>query len=330
MKLHENPKLFEETINLTVNGLGIPPEFVEKDYWICHILQNLSRHKKEHLCVWKGGTSIAKAYKLVNRFSSDVDIAVLTDLLSQNQQKKLVAQIGHASTVRLTETEDAGTIKNNRFRKTYHSYNSVIRQRDPKLDFLGNYVIVEINTYGNPYPFERRQVSSFITDMLQNRGLYELIQEYDMSPFELNVLDKRRTMVEKIVSLLRFSFTPPDYKELKEKIRHFYDLYFMCGDKDCLEYLNADFPKHLLELIEHDKQEYDRPPQWKDSEILSSVLFTDFDGIWKMLEPQYMTVLDSLCYGDLPKPNEIAYTNKNLMQRVREIIEADIMDNRPI
>lgn len=323
MRLHENPELFEETIDLAVNELGIPPEFVEKDYWICHILQNLSRLGKEHLCVWKGGTSIAKAYKLVNRFSSDVDIAILTDLLSQNQQKKLVTQIGHASTVGLTETEDAGTIKNNKFRKTYHSYNSVIKQKDPKLDFLGNYVIVEINTYGNPYPYERRRVSSFITEILQSRDLSELIKEYDMGEFELNVLDKRRTMVEKIVSLLRFSFTPPEYKELKEKIRHFYDLYFMCQDKECSEYMDAEFPEHLLELIVHDRHEYDRPPQWKNSDILSSVLFTDFDGMWKILEQQYISVLDSLCYGDLPKPIEIASANKALMERVRKIIEGD-------
>lgn len=55
MKLHENRQLFEQAIDATVDEFGIYPEFVEKDYWICHILQNLSRMEKEALCVWKGG-----------------------------------------------------------------------------------------------------------------------------------------------------------------------------------------------------------------------------------------------------------------------------------
>lgn len=259
MKLHENRQLFEQAIDATVDEFGIYPEFVEKDYWICHILQNLSRMEKETLCVWKGGTSIAKAYGLINRFSSDVDIALLSEQLSQNQQKKLVAKIGHESTLGLMENENAGTIKNNRFRKTYHSYESVIKNSNGHLDFLGTHVIVEINTYGNPYPYERRRVTSFITEMMQRRGLNEVSVEYDMAPFELNVLDKRRTMCEKIVSLLRFSFSDNPIEGLSSKIRHFYDLHFMSNDKECWEYLIGEFPSNLLELIAHDKAEFDRP-----------------------------------------------------------------------
>lgn len=40
-----------------------------------------------------------------------------------------------------------GNIKNNRFRKTYHGYTSVLNRRNETLSFLGNHVIVEINTY---------------------------------------------------------------------------------------------------------------------------------------------------------------------------------------
>lgn len=55
MRLHENSELFTQAIEATVDEFGIYPEFVEKDYWICHILQNLSRLGKADLCVWKGG-----------------------------------------------------------------------------------------------------------------------------------------------------------------------------------------------------------------------------------------------------------------------------------
>lgn len=44
MKLHDNKQSFREAIELTAQDLEIYPEFVEKDYWICQILQNLSRN----------------------------------------------------------------------------------------------------------------------------------------------------------------------------------------------------------------------------------------------------------------------------------------------
>ena len=103
MKLHENKQLFADAVRATSETLGIAPEFVEQDYWICQILQCLSRHPDADRIVWKGGTSLSKAYSLITRFSSDVDFAILAEGLSQNQQKKLVAHIGKETTADLTE-----------------------------------------------------------------------------------------------------------------------------------------------------------------------------------------------------------------------------------
>ena len=105
MKLHENPLLFADVIKSAAKILDMPQEFVEKDYWICQILQRLSRHDKSQYAVWKGGTSLAKAYGLINRFSSDVDVAVLTENMSQNQQKKFLARISHDTTVDLDKEQ---------------------------------------------------------------------------------------------------------------------------------------------------------------------------------------------------------------------------------
>lgn len=320
MKLHENKELLRQAIIETSADLNIPRVFIEKDYWICQILQRLSRHDKSELTVWKGGTSLAKAYRLINRFSSDVDIAILSEQLSQNQQKKLVARIGHDSTIDLSELDNGNSIKNNRFRKTYHEYDTVLPAAKKSLDFLGRYVIFEINTYGNPYPYEKKVVTPFITEMMQHRGLLEMIRQYDMDPFELNVLDKRRTMCEKIVSLIRFSFENNPIDGLASKIRHFYDLHFMSIDKECHDYLTKDFSKNLIELIVHDKAEFDRPPKWKDADILSSILFTDFDGAWKSLSSKYKSELGELTYGELPKATEIAVSVKTLMEYVRMIL----------
>ena len=321
MKLHENKEQLAGAIRITSAELGIPQKFVEKDYWICQILQRLSRMPQTERTVWKGGTSLTKGYGIIQRFSSDVDLAIIGEGLSNNQQKKLVLHLGKDTTIDLEETEEFGeSIKNSRFRKTYHSYPSVIDRTDTSLDFLGNYVIVEINTYGNPYPFVRQFVKPFITEMMEKRQLEGLIAQLDMAPFELNVLDKRRTMCEKVVSLLRFSFEEDPMAGLTSKVRHFYDLHFLMKDKECHEYLDSSFPVELRELVAHDKAEFDRPPLWKTSDVLQSPLLTSFSEMWKRIAPVYQSEVGALSFGELPKPEEVSQSMDFLIRIVQKAL----------
>lgn len=184
--------------------------------------------------------------------------------------------------------------------------------------------LVALWSYGNPYPYERKLVKSFITEVFERQRLQDVIEKYDMAPFELNVLDKRRTMCEKIVSLLRFSFTENPIEGLSSKIRHFYDLHFMCQDDECRKYLRDEFPSNLIELIAHDKAEFDRPPLWKEADITTSVLFTSFDETWQKLAATYKSELGRLTYGELPSPEEIATSVKPQMEYVWEIVSSRI------
>ncbi|MBD5290345.1 MAG: nucleotidyl transferase AbiEii/AbiGii toxin family protein [Bacteroides sp.] len=321
MRLHENKEQLADAIRITAAELGIPQKFVEKDYWICQILQRLSRMPQAERTVWKGGTSLTKGYGIIQRFSSDVDLVIIGEGLSNNQQKKLVLHLGKGTTIDLEETEDFGEpIKNSRFRKTYHSYQSVIDRADTSLDFLGNHVIVEINTYGNPYPFVRQFVKPFITEMMEIRQLDGLIAQLDMVPFELNVLDKRRTMCEKVVSLIRFSFEEDPVTGLTSKVRHFYDLHFLMKDKECREYLESSFPVELRELVAHDKAEFDRPPLWKTSDVIQSPLLTSFWDMWKRIAPVYQSEVGALSFGELPKAEEVSQSMDSLIRIVRKTL----------
>ena len=321
MKLHEDKEQLAIAIRITAAELGIPQEFVEKDYWICQILQRLSRMPQAEKTVWKGGTSLTKGYGIIQRFSSDVDLAIIGDGLSNNRQKKLVLHLGKDTTIDLQEIEEFGkTIKNSRFRKTYHSYPSVIDDTNSMFEFLGNYVIVEINTYGNPYPFVRLPLKPFITEMMEKRHLDDLITLLDMAPFELNVLDKRRTMCEKIVSLLRFSFEEDPVAGLTSKVRHFYDLHFLMKDCECLEYLDLSFPNELRGLIGHDKAEFDRPHLWRTSDVSQSPLLTSFSEMWRRITPTYQSEVGALSFGVLPKPEEVAQSMEALIKRIKEVL----------
>lgn len=57
--------------------LGILPEMVEKDFWVCWTLEKLFSLKDigAHI-TFKGGTSLSKCYNAIERFSEDIDIAI--------------------------------------------------------------------------------------------------------------------------------------------------------------------------------------------------------------------------------------------------------------
>jgi hypothetical protein len=62
--------------------LGIRPTIIEKDFWVCFVLKQLFVESpfKEHL-VFKGGTSLSKVYRLIERFSEDIDLVLDWKLL---------------------------------------------------------------------------------------------------------------------------------------------------------------------------------------------------------------------------------------------------------
>ena len=62
----------------TANRLGTPLQNVEKDFWVLDLLFN-GRDAGEPRLLFKGGTSLSKAYGLISRFSEDIDITVFRE-----------------------------------------------------------------------------------------------------------------------------------------------------------------------------------------------------------------------------------------------------------
>ncbi len=69
MKLHEDEEVFSELVGVTAETIGLPQIYVEKDYWVTKALKFLSESSHIDEVVFKGGTSLSKAYRLIDRFS---------------------------------------------------------------------------------------------------------------------------------------------------------------------------------------------------------------------------------------------------------------------
>lgn len=58
------------------NKTGLPIQAVEKDLWVTVALQIVFSLPIANHLVFKGGTSLSKVWKLIRRFSEDIDLAI--------------------------------------------------------------------------------------------------------------------------------------------------------------------------------------------------------------------------------------------------------------
>jgi predicted nucleotidyltransferase component of viral defense system len=72
--LHQDSE-FRNLIQITADELALNPYMVEKDYWIMHCLWGLQNQSFNFEL--KGGTSLSKGYKVIHRFSEDIDLRIM-------------------------------------------------------------------------------------------------------------------------------------------------------------------------------------------------------------------------------------------------------------
>lgn len=231
MKLHENQTLFRQAVRFTAQEMEIPDLYIEKDYWVTFALKQIFSKETKDYCVFKGGTALSKCYGIVERFSEDIDLVIMkTGDESANQLKNRLKKVSQIIEEYLPEVAVTNiTQKMVMNRKTAHAYSK---------EFQGNYgqirdvIIVEASWLSYFEPFEQKSIRTFISEMMLRNGQESLIEEYELEEFAANVLKTERTLCEKIMSLVRFSYSEDYIADLKSKIRHTYDIHQLLQEKD--------------------------------------------------------------------------------------------------
>jgi hypothetical protein len=168
--LHNDNKLFIDTVLATSEYFSISPIYIEKDYWITHVLRLMAQNDNANKVVFKGGTSLSKAYHLINRFSEDIDVAVIdAGAFTGNQLKTLIKKVAKEMTTDLQEIQvDGITSKGSHFYKAVYAYPNLLKQTAKTA--VSSNLLVEINSFANPCPYETKTITSFIDDF----GLHPL------------------------------------------------------------------------------------------------------------------------------------------------------------
>lgn len=267
------------------------------------------------MAVFKGGTSLSKAYGLGFRFSEDLDIAITNDdTRTDNQTKNIISHISKAMSLGLEEIQHPATRKFSKYRKTFYRYPTISDGVISSAISAGQ-ILLEIVSFANPYPYQRLRIRSFLSEYLEKIGRYDIISQYGMDGFEVNVLALSRTATEKLISLIRHSLADNYILELKSKIRHFYDLHYLYNEQQCRTYLHStQFKEEFTKLLTSDMQRFTEPQGWNDRSLAESPLITSFDDVWKELSVSYSKELPELAYQEIPHPDEIAQSIKDVLR----------------
>ncbi|CAN5833840.1 nucleotidyl transferase AbiEii/AbiGii toxin family protein [soil metagenome] len=187
---------------------------------------------------FKGGTSLSKAWKLIARFSEDIDIVIgrdslgfPEDTLSKNRQKKLIKackthiheQLKPALEARFREVLPAlmkwslipASVEEDSEQQTllFH-YPSVVVG---PADYLNPWVKIELGARSDTEPSELPAIQSYLNEALPT-ALGEGF-------FNVRTVSARRTFWEKAMLLHEESYRPPEKRRKARMARHYYDLW---------------------------------------------------------------------------------------------------------
>ncbi len=319
MRLHEDTRLFRQAIIATAEELRIPEIFIEKDYWVSYALHAIFHDPIGKETIFKGGTALSKCFGLIDRFSEDIDLVVKHHRgETDNQLKRKIKKIGQVVSAMLPEVEVSGlTRKLGMNRKTAHSYPQLFQG-----DFgqVRNVLVLEATWFGYYEPFTITYLSSFLSEMMRGQGQQLLLDEYGLQPFQINVLQPTRTLCEKIMSLVRFSYSDNPTRDLKMKIRHIYDLHKMLASRELSNFFDSDkFDFLLCKVGQDDVHSFRNNNEWLIHHPANALLFQDVESCWGKLKTTYSNEFRGLIYGELPSEGQLLATLQRIKIRLKQI-----------
>ncbi len=295
------------------NVKSLSKAIIEKDLWVCTILDYIfTKSPWKDNFAFKGGTSLSKAYNLIEHFSEDIDLILDWRVLgydkteplgerSTNQQDKLNKEV-LARTLDFLQTTFIPKITAD-LSKLINRYLQII--------FEDNAVVI---SYGNDYADEsilhaiRLEIGALAawtpTQIATIRPyIAETYPEHFRNAFvDVRTTTPERTFWEKITILHREAFRPEGSLLPPRMSRHYYDTYRMTklGILD-----RALQNSSLLNQVTDFKAKF-YPQKWAHYELakLGTIRLTPPEHSLRLLQRDY-AVMAGMIYGKRPGFNEL-------------------------
>lgn len=247
---------------------GMTPFAVEKDWWVSRTLEIVFQMDIAKHLVFKGGTSLSKAWKLIHRFSEDIDLAIDKEFfegykgdISKTQINKLRKVAGAYTTGTFFEELKSEFNKKGFNNLVFEVVDTGESDQDPRVleiyypnvvvsnsDYLLPRVQIEISCRSLREPFSVKKFGSLVDEVYADKDFAQPL-------FDVPTVNPERTLLEKLF-LLHEEFQRPEEKIRVDRLsRHLYDIYHLTKAGVTEKAIND---KELYEIIVPHRYKFSR------------------------------------------------------------------------
>jgi len=308
---------------------GLPEAIIEKDFWVCFVLEylfNRSMWKKQ--LAFKGGTSLSKAYDLIQRFSEDIDLMLDWRVLGYSYNEPWEDR---SKTKQLKFNEDSidrlFAFLRNDFLPTFKTDMSELLGAEADVfitdgdagtvnfaypsSFKDTYVLrvirLEIGALGAWTPTHPVKIRSYAAEY------YPRI--FKIPETEVLTTTAARTFWEKATILHQEAFRPEGSLIPDRYSRHYYDLYQMAHTTVKSEALSQ--PELLVKVAEFKDKFYPRGWARYNEARIGTLRLVPAEHSIVRIASDY-SKMQSMIYGDAPTFDEMLSYIKTLEKEINE------------
>lgn len=273
-----HPEEWKEIIETVAREIGRTELMVEKDTVQSMFLFELA--KAELPFVFKGGTSLSKAYNLIDRFSEDIDLSMNRKPTEseRKESKELIIQIAESLGMTLANPDKI---------RSRYDYNKYVFKYMSLFVSMPVEIIIETSYYQTSYPVEKHEVGSFIGRFCEERGV-NLPIPFKAAKVYMNVQSIRRTFVDKVFAICDYRIQNMQDRDS----RHLYDICKLAGQLKLDEEMDA-----LVDKVREDRMLSQNNPSAQLEYIIPEMLKEIIES--KFYESDYKNVTQKLLYEDI-------------------------------
>jgi hypothetical protein len=258
----------EAVFNAIAAEKGMTPFAVEKDWWVSRTLEIIFQMNIAKNLVFKGGTSLSKAWKLINRFSEDIDLAIDKEFfegykgaITKSKITKLRKEAGIYTTGTFFEELQEEFRKKGFQELTFIVIDSGESDQDPRIieiyypniisqpsEYVLPRVQIEISCRSLREPFSIQIFGALVDEVYADKDFAEPL-------FEVPTVNPERTFLEKLFLLHEEFHRPANKMRVDRLSRHLYDIYHLTNAGIAEKAIND---KELYETIVAHRYKFSR------------------------------------------------------------------------
>jgi hypothetical protein len=219
----------------TAHRKALPISSIEKDWWVVQTLGVIFSTEYADKLIFKGGTSLSKAWNLIERLSEDVDLVLDREFLgfAGELSKKKIHKLRYASYKFITTkfiTALGSAFKDLGFSEVVVKCKEVVNHDQdpliveiyyPKLTEQDTYlrpgVLVEIGSRSLKEPYTQRTINTMVSEIFDNNPFSD-------NGINIPTVNPKRTFLEKVFLLHEEFQRPPEKRRIERLSRHLYDI----------------------------------------------------------------------------------------------------------